>query len=134
MKKKIIYLKWFMYSLLFIIILLWLDYFFAAIYENHIHQFISKNIAMQFLDRVAGFANGLFVFNSTLFGEDFYLLTFYSVILFFESFFIMTIIGKMIIEKKLPRKDIFIIIISILCFYILFNFLKETSILFVPGI
>lgn len=133
MLKNSIYIKWVTVAVLVIIVVLWGSYFSECLFIAQRHYFQESNNSLVFLKWISGFLKGSLFIHLNLFDGEFYLRSFSMVILSFETFFVaLLIIGGIIIKGK-RKLYIIILIVSLLLFYGLFEFLSGTLQLFVPG-
>lgn len=131
--KYSIYIKWTIAFVLAIIITLWLSYFFECLYKSQTHHFLESNWALNFINWISTSSNDVLVIHPNLFEDDFYLKDFPGFILFAEVFFIVLLLVAAIIQKQKRKRYITMLVISILCFVGLFEFIDATLKLFVPG-
>ena len=133
MIRRTCYIRWIIIIVLIILCVFWLSYFFECVYLIRHHLFAENNGAMNFLKRVSDSLGSTFVVSNNLFNDDFYLKDFPAVSFLLEVFF-LGLLGLAAFMRKDRRKWYALaILVSILCFIGLYQFLGATLRLFIPG-
>ena len=133
MRKPLLYIKSLITAILVVIAVLWGSYFLDGLKKSQNHFFIQNNNGLEFLKWVNKISKGKLVFQSKLFDDSFYLEDFSRVSLIFEVLFVVLLAWAAFLQKQKRKQYVLKILIGIVCFVILFEYLDATLKLFVSG-